>query len=789
MKYADTFLSQELTQALGWTLLHSLWQGALVALALSVVLVFLNRHSAQVRYFISVTALFTTLALAIFTFFSLYREPVKITETAPLSTFSSPNPAVSTAAIASEAWYESLPFADFFATYFEKHLPLIVTIWFMGLLIMALKMLGGLAYVQRLKHYQAKPLGLRWQNKLSELQGKLNFPKPVALLESLQVKVPVAIGYLKPVILVPIGAVNGLTEKQVEAILAHELAHIYRHDYVFNLVQSVVETIFFYHPAMWWISASVRAERENCCDDIALNLCGDSIAFAGALAELEEMNFAAGPAMAMAFNGKRGTLLGRIKRLLHQPRRSASFSEGFIAACILMVSISAISLSAMAQLNPSFEEFPYYVGSIPAQKPAADLEAKATPINKGVQEVSAEPARRTAPEFASDLEAQGYSLSVSVAPEGDGEDIIIVKDRKGNIAKLYVNGKKVRKKDMASFQKIIDERQMLGGKDKRKKKEYASKEEVKEARKALKNMPDVQVYSAPQPRVYVYGTPEIHTRPQFNSRHRNYVPSPPAPHAPLAPPAPPVPLAPLAPMAPMAPVAPLPNASAEDKKEYEQELKEYEAEMKEYEQEIKEYEVEMKAYSENSGDEWKEYEKEMEEYGREMEKFSREMSVYGKDLAKNIRKQVYVSVPDNEELENLRRDARERTVEIRNHAAKDREIAARDRSRALERSAKEREKAAEARAKASEARAKAAETRAKAAKERSQKLEQIKTELRKDKLIGEKDKKFNYRISNDGLYINGKKQPQATFEKYKKRFHPGLEKSGKFSEVYNISED
>ena len=786
MKYADTFLSQELTQALGWTLLHSLWQGALVALALSVVLVFLNRHSAQVRYFISVTALFTTLALAVFTFFSLYREPAKITEAATISTFSAPNHSVSTAAAAPEAWYETLPFADFFSNYFEKHLPLIVTIWFMGLLVMALKMLGGLAYVQRLKHYQAKPLGLRWQNKLQELQQKLNFTKPVALLESLQVKVPVAIGYLKPVILVPVGAVNGLTEKQVEAILAHELAHIYRHDYLFNLVQSIVETIFFYHPAMWWISANVRAERENCCDDIALNLCGDSIAFAGALAELEEMNFAAGPAMAMAFNGKRGTLLGRIKRLLNQPRRSASFSEGFIAACILMVSISAISLSAMAQLNPEFEEFPYYVGSIPAQKtagqkPALPLEAKRNPADKSEQVAVAEPAGITAPEFASDLEAQGYSFSVSVAPNGEGEDIIIVKDRKGNIAELYVNGKKVRKKDMASFQKIIDERAATGGKGKRKNKEYASKEEVKEARKALKNMPEVQVYTSPQPRVYVYGTPEIQTRPQFNTRYR-YRHDVPAPIAPPAPPAPAVPLAPLAPLAPMAPVAPLPNASAKDKKEYEQELKEYEAEMKDYEKEIKEYETEMNAYSENNGEEWREYEKAMEAYGREMEAFSKEMAVYGNNLAKDIRKQVYISVPDKEEVEIIRRDARERAAEIRNLAARDREAAARERSSTLEKSAREREKAAEGRKKA-------AEDRAKATRERSQKLEQVKAELRKDKLVGEKDKHFNYRISNEGLFINGKKQPQATFEKYKKRFHPDLDKGGKFSEVYNITED
>src|SRR5688572_19199985 len=251
MTYVQAFLSQELVQALGWTILHSLWQGALVALALSVLMVFLNRQSAQVRYFISITALFTTLAIAVFTFWSIYQAPVKNAVSATVSdnTFSSEKATV--LSLAEISWTEKAE--GFFVPYFEKHLPLLVTLWFMGLLVMALRMLGGLAYVNRLKHYQTQPLGAKWQNKLEELRMHLGVSKPVLLLESLQVKVPMAIGYLKPVILVPFGAVNGLTEKQVEAILAHELAHIFRHDYLFNLIQSFVETLFFYHPDMWWM--------------------------------------------------------------------------------------------------------------------------------------------------------------------------------------------------------------------------------------------------------------------------------------------------------------------------------------------------------------------------------------------------------------------------------------------------------------------------------------------------------------------------------------------------------
>ncbi|HSI90396.1 MAG TPA: M56 family metallopeptidase, partial [Adhaeribacter sp.] len=354
MKLTEAFLSAELIRALGWTILHSLWQGALVALALSGLLLFLNRYSAQVRYFVSVTALFTLLALSGFTFFSLYNPlpPVSMAVTEQTAgTFSAPDLSV-LAPESPAGWSAALPFTHFFSEYFEKHLPLLVTFWFLGLLVMALKMLGGLVYVQRLRHYQTRPLPQKWQQKLAELGAELNLQKPVLLLESLKVNVPMALGYLKPVILVPVGALNGLSEKQVEAILAHELAHICRHDYLFNLLQSFIETIFFFHPAVWWMNACIRAERENCCDDIAMNLCGDPVVFAGALAELEERNFAAGPAMAVALTGRKGSLLSRIKRLADRPKRRAGFSEGFMAACIVMISLSAISLSAMAQLRP-----------------------------------------------------------------------------------------------------------------------------------------------------------------------------------------------------------------------------------------------------------------------------------------------------------------------------------------------------------------------------------------------------------------------------------------------------
>jgi bla regulator protein BlaR1 len=642
---------------------------------------------------------------------------------------------------------------------------------------------GGLAYVQRLKHYQTQPLGARWQQKVDDLREKLELRKPVKLLESLQVKVPMAIGYLKPVILVPVGAISGLSEKQVEAILAHELAHIYRHDYVFNLLQTLVETIFFYHPGMWWISATVRAERENCCDDIAINLCGDSLTFAGALAELEEMNYAAGPAMAMAFSGRKGSLLGRIKRLVNQPKRSASFTEGFLAACIVMVSLSMVSLSAMAKFGPEFEEFPSFINSVSkVKKEVVQPKPAAAPVV--IEKTQSAKAGKDATAPVALFSSEDYVLSVSVAPDSSGKDIIIVKDKKGKIKELYVDGKKVRNKDMPEFQRMIDERTATAGKRKNKKKEYASREDLAEARAALRQADRSRTRDSRvrESRIYVYNYPGTASRARYRSNYDlsdGYVPAPPAPPvspspadwatapAPLAPMRPMKPLRPRKPMRPMKPMQPIPPRPDDP----ERETKAYEKEMKDYEKELKEWETEMQAYENQNSEEWKEFEKEMEEFGREMASYGKEMGEYAR--AKTL---VYggsgkAEIVNEEEIEREVERAMERK---RDH---------------LERADRERARAAEARAEAAKERAKAAEDRAKATVVRNERMEKLKAELRKDKLIGENDKNFIYKISKDGLYVNEKKQPAEMFEKYKKLFHPGMSNSSTYNEVYVISDD
>jgi GWxTD domain-containing protein len=177
-----------------------------------------------------------------------------------------------------------------------------------------------------------------WQTRLSELASRLGIARPATLLQSSLAEVPVVIGHLRPVILMPIGLLTGLPCAQVGAILMHELAHIRRHDYLVNLLQTFAEGLLFYHPAVWWMSHIIRAERENCCDDMVVASSGDAHEYASALAALAQSRWAAHDA-AMAASG--GNLVKRIRRLLKQPEGPRAALTPFLAASLIVIVFGA----------------------------------------------------------------------------------------------------------------------------------------------------------------------------------------------------------------------------------------------------------------------------------------------------------------------------------------------------------------------------------------------------------------------------------------------------------------
>ncbi|HUU04332.1 MAG TPA: M56 family metallopeptidase, partial [Patescibacteria group bacterium] len=290
MNLAAMLLPENVVIALGWTLLHSLWQGALAALGFAVVLYFSRRTSARARYALGLAVLALVLLISIITFWNYFSAAAATRPASGMGTVVSapalPGAEAGQGSVGGPPLSQRI--AAFFSDYFGRHLPLIVTLWLLGVLFLTLRFSGSLLYVQRLKYRQNRPLPAPWPERLQVLAARAGLRRPLRLLESLRLKTPVVIGHLKPVLLLPAGLVTGLPADEVEALLAHELAHVLRRDYLVNVMQHLVDILFFFHPGIRWISAAVRQEREHCCDDFAVELCGDARNYALALARLQD---------------------------------------------------------------------------------------------------------------------------------------------------------------------------------------------------------------------------------------------------------------------------------------------------------------------------------------------------------------------------------------------------------------------------------------------------------------------------------------------------------------------
>ncbi len=353
MNFINSFLPSNVVEAFGWMILHSLWQGAIISVILGLMMIATRKFSAKSRYFIAIVAMLFMPGTAIYTFVRHY-TPERAVETVQLSAVRTETAITDVSIEMAEKETSSVtqPAAEkgisvkirSYRKYFYQNIPLIVTLWLLGMLVFALKFLGGLAYTQRLKHYRVESVSDKWQQTFSRLAEMLKLNKAVRILQSTLVKVPMVVGYFKPVVLIPVSAFTGLSPKQLEIIILHELAHIVRRDYIINILQSVVEIIFFYHPAVWWMSKIVRAEREHCCDDIAIEKSGDSVNYARALANIQEQ-ILVNENLAMAIGGSSNNLIKRIKRLLNQPNMKTNFTEGFTASCIIFAGIFVMMLN------------------------------------------------------------------------------------------------------------------------------------------------------------------------------------------------------------------------------------------------------------------------------------------------------------------------------------------------------------------------------------------------------------------------------------------------------------
>jgi len=345
-------LSPQIVQKLGWTLLYFVWQAAAVALILAILLRVLRRSTANSRYIVACSALGLMVLLPAVT---IHLVPVSASSSpANIAAFVLPAEPMSEISPAETRASEQLPepqgvgvasWKQRAAALLEPALPYAVLGWLIGVVLLAVWHLGGWAQLQRLKRRIVNEADSPLTGRVSELADSLGVKRAVRLLESAFVQVPTVVGWLRPVILLPASALTGLTSQQLEALLAHELAHIKRLDYLVNMLQTVVEILGFYHPAVWWISHTIRAERENCCDDMAVSICGDSRQYAKALAEMERIR--SGEAeLAIAASG--GNLSSRISRLLGKDsarKTRAGWAPAAVAAILIIVLVIPASLA------------------------------------------------------------------------------------------------------------------------------------------------------------------------------------------------------------------------------------------------------------------------------------------------------------------------------------------------------------------------------------------------------------------------------------------------------------
>lgn len=336
------FATAPTVQAIAWALVHFLWQGALVGLAAAVALRLLKSRSASARYALAVAALAAMLALPVATAIRILGAAgAELSATgAPGVERAIESPAKAGLASSLAAEGGAAPGFDLYSlrAALSPGLPWIFGLWLVGVSLLALYHLGGWRAVRRLAR-GGRPLSPELAARVHDLGRRLGVSRAVRLLESSAVSVPAVIGWLKPAILVPASSLAGLSPWQLEAVLAHELAHVRRHDALVNLLQAAVETLLFFHPAVWWISGEVRAEREHCCDDLAVSVCGDRLSYARALADLEGLR-APLPSLALAADG--GSLIDRVRRLVGAPARPAgrSWLAGLLALSIVPFGLS-----------------------------------------------------------------------------------------------------------------------------------------------------------------------------------------------------------------------------------------------------------------------------------------------------------------------------------------------------------------------------------------------------------------------------------------------------------------
>lgn len=411
-------ISDEALSALVQTIVHSLWQFSAIALAMSFLLHYHRHAAAEKRYRIALGSLILTLLVSVGTFVWLY------------SSGPDSGPQMLSAAIADDTSYamaDTQGLAQKLSQWiYVYRWPIFIT-WVAGVILYLVRFIVSLGYVEYLSR-TSESLNHSYINPLfTKICTEFGISQEVRIRTSSHVHTPMILGVLKPVILMPVSLVNQLNPQEAEAILVHELAHFVRKDILVNMIQTVIEAMYYYHPAIWWISANIRVERESCCDELAVAYTGDNISYAKTLVKVQEMYLQGNaPSLALNFSKRNDSFFSnRIKRILNMTQTRNFLREKIITTCMLVAVVMLFTKNMTGSTAPA--------------------------NHKNTKEVEKE-ITVTLPDSIPGAKHE----SIRIQKRTNDKDVKISIEN-GKVTDLEVDGKKIDEKDYDKYQDLIDE--------------------------------------------------------------------------------------------------------------------------------------------------------------------------------------------------------------------------------------------------------------------------------------------------------------------------------------------
>jgi bla regulator protein blaR1 len=434
-------LAGDLPLALSRTIVHTLWQGAIISFLLTAALYLLRRTTAATRYNVAVAALLLMFITTAATFTYIYKGIGG----------NQGNPAIAPIATYEQGYdNDPLPFQSGSSVLetvtapvkliTDRYSNIISIIWLAGILFLSMRLAGNFWFLKKLRTTSITPLPEEWIIRVERLALGLQIGRKVRIAESVRAMVPMVIGHLKPLILLPAGMATGLSPSELEPILLHELAHIRRNDFIINIIQSIIDIILFFNPFARHITAQVRIERENACDDIAVKQCVTPQSYAKALIYIHEFRFGQ-PEVAMAITGS-NNLFHRIKRIVAMEKRETSVISGGFTAVALFAALTLLMLIA----SPN------------AKAGATTIEPDAVTAFIGPEPLPEEPASIVVQDTTARQKYERTFRTIITDPE-DGVDkrIELRYKKSGELSEILIDGKTIAPSEHNKYRKVIEE--------------------------------------------------------------------------------------------------------------------------------------------------------------------------------------------------------------------------------------------------------------------------------------------------------------------------------------------